>query len=761
MGTNPFDDEGDSSSSFGNESHRHGEKHNSFKKESIPSLPHQQQSPPLGFSKTKEPIANAGDIPELSQDPIWVARNVEWPIPTNLNSSTFNQLYKTSRSLLNTGTSDPSLVDFHTTTSNNPELLSDDGNQFNTGGYTNSIAGLMSRVLNNNPTSSSNISATQPSHIPSSDSLDTMNSTSSVTRGHRVLPPQPNCVAASNGWIVALSECPYGFHEKYDNLAMSHRTSSGLPRVGSISSPDEKVEHSVQNTLRIISRWNVYRGTMSTGSGIGKYPHSGAGLVGNKGEILFPLPHPLNSGSTQFKNNGATIAGIFVDPTGCHTFISAFNGEAYYLHSNSKRVLKLPGFGPGRKEVDRSGTILQGALPTGTNSSLNKSQAKRSIPSKFNSTNMGIGLKDNSYVTAVAWDKERGTEKSTKRILLGTNLGEIYEFSLCASDGDDISISPDKNSNVKPTSAEEDLKLPILLHVLGLATMQQSSNQAHSTSSHGPTPVSGLYFERIQGDVIILAVTSGNKKPTRLYSFRHRVTNMTTNISTTVNSAVSFQTVFSSLSFSDPPNTTKSIPSRSKLQQHATIVSSTDLVGSIDFADLKICQGAFAIRTETGIYFGSVDKVGSIVLDPPVASSNSASSQYDFGRISYSSSVSSQQSQFHNQNSSSKIPLSISLTPHHFISLSFDGIITFINRVSRKPVQREHIEWNSSMHSSAWEVNNLSASNSNFGFHVTSELMMDVRRPDQVWLRQGHILVHISSSQEVRTFHYLLFQASY
>ena len=96
------------------------------------------------------------------------------------------------------------------------------------------------------------------------------------------------------------------------------------------------------NALRLLSRWNVRRG-------------SSTGVADN----LITLPPPavllINNHQQQYATicNDSRIAHVFVDPTGCHTLLSSFNGEAYYLHSSIKKVRKLMGFGPnpGKKDI--------------------------------------------------------------------------------------------------------------------------------------------------------------------------------------------------------------------------------------------------------------------------------------------------------------------------------------------------------------------------------------------------------------------------
>ena len=409
------------------------------------------------------------------------------------------------------------------------------------------LSGLMSRVLNTSG-ASQNVD-------------DLMDDDASATGARPLRPPRPRCVAASNGWIVAALEC------------------------GSL--------------LRLVSRWNVRRGSSASS------------------DPWIALP-----------GAGGDIMHVFVDPTGCHTLLSANNGEAYYLHSSSRVVQKLPGFGP----------------------------------------NDTAGLMRGSYVTAVAWDKEKGTEGSSKSIILGTNLGELYEFTL---------VSPDA------AKTESDVTSPLLLHALH--TAQSDMDEM--------APVTGLHFERIGSGMLILVATSGRHKRTRLHTF----------FSLNVDS-------FRSL-LMDTDSANKSL---------------IELPGSIDFADLRLCNDHFALRTATGVYYGTIDSgaatatpgVGGIIVDAGILPYDSIS------------------------RSTSPIPVSIALTPHHLITLSESNEVRFINRVAQRVIQRERVDW---ITSSSGQSSSIDESQMSVG-----ELMMDIRRPDQVWLRKARALVHISSSCEDR-----------
>ena len=408
-----------------------------------------------------------------------------------------------------------------------------------------------------------------------------------------IRPPRSGCVAAANGWIVAALEC--------------------LGGNTTISSPE----------LRLVSRWNVRRGGVA--------------------DQWMALPPPVHG--------KGRVAHIFVDPTASHTFLSAVNGEAYYLHSTSQRmVLKLAGFGRNGDGSVLSKDSLTGVPATAV--AHRRDEASQSA--------VQAGLTAGSYVTAVAWDKERGTEGSTKRILLGTSAGEIYEYSL-----------------VSPNSAEQEdaTVMPILLHKLYTADTADATEVGAA--------VTGLYFERLRTGLLVLAATSGRNKRTRFYTFysAHNT---------------SFRMVMAD-------------------QQHASLV---ELPGSVDFADLRLCSDNFGLRTAAGIYYGTIDRS----LSGPAVLSGSSSLIVESGILPYDDSMAG-------------LPVSLALTPNHLIALSELNMIYFINRVAQKVIQKEHVD--------------LSAQGDESHIGV-GEFLMDIRRPDQVWLRKGRSLVHIASSQEDR-----------
>lgn len=402
----------------------------------------------------------------------------------------------------------------------------------------------------------------------------------------------PRCVATANGWIVTVLEAP---------------------------------------GLRLVSRWNVRRSS------------GGA-------EHILPIPPPLRGTTTDM----ARIAHIFCDPTGCHTFLSARNGEAYYLHSTTRQIQKLAGFGPDTATAGLTGVSATARKPETTMPAIQQ------------------GLTAGSFVTTVAWDRERGTEGFTKVILLGTNFGELYEYALTSP-----SAATESNDELN-----ESPKLPILLHKL------------HSQSSELEiAAVSGLYFERttsvVSNGMIILAATCGRNKRTRLFSFYAAMTN-----------------------FRDVLTKSTNQPTEAA---HSSLL---ELPGSIDYCQLHLCNDQFALRTATGIYYGRLDRGNA-------APSPTTGIIVDAGMMVYGSDI------------LPELPVSIALTPHHLITLGETMEVRFINRVAQKVIQKERVDWISSQ--------NLDESSLAVG-----ELLMDIRRPDQVWLRKARTLVHISSSAEDR-----------
>ena len=204
-----------------------------------------------------------------------------------------------------------------------------------------------------------------------------------------ILPPRAKCVAASNGWIVAAVECGH-----------APSSSSSVPTAASSSVAGGMMQsrHALTSLippLRMVSRWNVRRGS----------------TLGSEGNNLIPLPPPVRATAASEElapatskvsivsgNNNSSdpnfgrIAHTFVDPTGCHVILSAKNGETYYLHSTSKKVKRLAGFGP---HVDGTYAGYKAGMSVGDAGSTSGS----------GDAAVQTGLTPGSYVTSVGWDR--------------------------------------------------------------------------------------------------------------------------------------------------------------------------------------------------------------------------------------------------------------------------------------------------------------------------------------------------------------------
>lgn len=468
------------------------------------------------------------------------------------------------------------------------------------------------------------------SRVLNTSAADTSKTPTETDRTTTVRPPRPHCVAASHGWIVAVVQ--------------------------------------TNNDLRLLSRWNVRRG-------------------GSLADHWRALPPPCTSnnasgakGSTAMLNQSKNtqVMHVLVDPTASHIFVSAANGEAYYLWHNARNPVKCPGFGP---ENSPSSKVKMTGIPA-TAVAHRRDDASQG--------NLQHGLTPGSYVTAIAWDKDQGTEGSSKRILLGTSIGEIYEYTLVGgSDSGNLTSASTNGSSqaskpsVTTTSEEskEGLGVPLLLHKL-------------STTEEGGGAVTGLYFERLRTGLLVLVATSGRNQRTRFHSFYSPHSS-------------SFRMVLAD-------------------QQHTSLV---ELPGSIDFADLVLVQDFFVLRTAVGLYYGRIDKA----MSQSVLTGGSATSLIGQSGIlphpSKTAGITSRASM--SAAGMMDVPVSIALTPHHILTLSETNELRFVNRVSQKVIQQERVDF--------------ADDGSSFG-----ALLMDPRRPDQVWLRHGRNLVHISSSQEDR-----------
>jgi len=123
---------------------------------------------------------------------------------------------------------------------------------------------------------------------------------------------------------------------------------------------------------------------------------------------------------------------------------------------------------------------------------------------------------------------------------------------------------------------------------------------------------------------------------------------------------------------------------------------------------------------------------------------NVIGSTFDAGMLTYESLT--KQDKGSGKGILSTTPLSLGLTKHHFITLSSVNDVKFVNRVAKKVIQEERVDWVS--------VSSAAENDLQYGSFCegsgASELITDPRRPDQIWLRKGRSLVHISSSYEER-----------
>lgn len=603
-------------------------------------------------------------VVEPLQPAIWASRHVEWPLASKLPGSTYAKLLKSCRvsgqqiGVLPRSSgggvgSGPRIGPINKTI---PLQTADDAIATSKGGKTdvgtaessssNYFTDLMSRISSANPAAIGSQSSSSTQQQQQQLLLEELSAAETRALSHQdavQLMRPPRSVFVANGWIVAALECPI---------------------VSSASSSSYSFSHPLSSSLRLISRWNVRRGVAS-----------------NLLDGLVALPPPVCGSHPSLLGTPIDyrVAHIFVDPTGSHILISSYNGEAYYIHSNnSSRVIKLAGFGyaadgtwavhPPNGGIPATATIHTNV--TSTSSAAVTGSASTASPANTIQT----GITVHSYVTAVAWDKEKGTEGNTQTILLGTSIGEIYEYKL-------VEESMAKGGeNVPP---------PILLHRL------DAGGEA------GGGRVSGLQFERLRTGVLVLAATSGNQKRTRLYTFYSPHSS-------------SFRYVLSD-----------------------SVANLQELPGSVDWAHLCLCSDHFAMRTRTGIYYGTIDRSLS---GPAILSGGSSMMVSDSGLLHYSD----------NNENETNVPVSLALTPHHIVTLSENNELKFINRVAQKVIQTERI---------VDDARTVSMISSSGGGSLTAahldeiqhgELLMDIRRPDQIWLRKGRSLVHISSSQEDR-----------
>jgi hypothetical protein len=653
--------------------------------------------------------------------PIWSTRSIDWPpLNSKIPMSVFVKFYKaarhatittakqratnTSSTTVGSGTANninaarsSALLQGSGATSTSLENDSDRSDVDNNNN--NYFTGLMNRVLNptNNPTSSSSSGGTSNTN-GGEDSIDLMiqameqktnmshpnQQPSSSSSFVSIRSPRPKCVAAANGWIVAVVDIPVQLpNTSSSNSSGSNNNTSTVP----------------PPPLRLLNRWNVRRGTSSSTNAATNFntatSHNNNATSNSTTSshhhammdqwMVVPAPLPqlrLSSSPTpvqrhyqrnQVDSFYGRIVHVFVDPTGSHTLLSSSNGELYYAHYSSmihpsvltssssqsqqaqqanlpKVATKLKGFGLDPQQIPSYCNI------SGVSASSTAFRSK-----SMNSTNTStvqqiqLGLTPHSYITAVAWDKERGTEGSTKIILFGTNIGEIYEYGLTinhttSSGAGANTTNPNYNSSNTNTNnnstnfAYDDTastipKQPVLLHAL-----VPNDPNGNADGSEIGAAVTGLYFERLRTGLMVMVSTSGRQKRTRLYSFYSPHSS-------------SFRMVMAD-------------------QQHMNL---QELPGSMDYADLQYCHDHFAMRTQTGIYYGTMDRSMS---GPSMMSGSRSSMIIDSGIVPYTSAY-----QNDTTSSSSSIPVALAVTPHHIVTLTEQSEIHFLNRVSQTIIQ--------------------------------------------------------------------------
>lgn len=274
---------------------------------------------------------------------------------------------------------------------------------------------------------------------------------------------------------------------------------------------------------------------------------------------------------------------------------------------------------------------------------------------------------------------------------------------------------------------------PIDLPVL-LRRLTPSASRDHGGA------VGGILFQRVlgaagSGCAVVLASVAGTHRHTRLHSFRSKASSPAglggVGASSTLRSAF----------------------------EGGSQSSFVELPGSVDFAELRSCGDGFAVRTETGIYYGVVSASGTSPagggggIGGAGAGAGAGGGYLDAGMLDYDTLKLG-------ASSSGRQPASIGLTPHHFITLSSANEVRFVNRVAKKVIQEERVDWVSLSQTSSSSEDALQHGSSWGGVSV-AELLTDVRRPDQIWLRKGRSLVHISSSHEDRDGTYYSDVATY
>jgi vacuolar protein sorting-associated protein 18 len=639
------------------------------------------------------------------EDPIWETRHIDWPLPLTLPSSLWSEAANYAK-------------------------LTDPSNA-----SSNSYLGFINKFLSSNSTGTVSAAATTTTTITSNSKSSTnpLNTNTDLNRekkNHLPLKKSPkvHCTAAANGTIVSVLECP--------------------------SAP-----------FHIISRWNVRRNTHS----LSLLPFVGSKKTQSQNQHTNP-----HSASWVVAHK---IQHVFLDPTGNHAFFSAKNGDFYYLHSSSKIPTKLMGF---HDSYYKPGKPLDDIIPntTTTNATTHPSTMYNTVQ---------LGLTPHSYVTAIGWNKlEQPFEGlgTTNTILLGTNMGEIYEYNLSSLDlyesigtttaatsatgNTHTSISSNAStmdassigggggggsSNSTITSHgvhggfhssvhKYDDRLPMLMTRLNdsewnhhhLHHNQHHHDESNPTSTLHGGLVSGLHYEistmtststasgresstnDTVATMVLIAATSGINKQTRLHSFTSTIP-----ISS---SSSSHSNIFRQLFAMETHNHHNDDESANMIHK-----SFLELPGSIHYADLRVLNMDFALRTETGLYYGTLDHPSN----SPTSTNRAVPFQkvtngiIEAGMLPYESST---------------IPISIAITPYHYVTLNEMNEVHFINRVSKKVIQKERVDH---------IVKSSSTSTVDDGIYSgPGEILMDIRRPDQLWLRKSRTMIHVSSKWEDR-----------
>ena len=395
---------------------------------------------------------------------------------------------------------------------------------------------------------------------------------------------------------------------------------------------------------------------------------------------------------------------------------------------------KLAGFGPN---PDGSRGCRPGVSVVEASSS-SASEERNSPPEEVQ-----LGITPGSFVTAVGWDADRGTEGSTKRIVLGTSHGELYEYSLSgpggpsdAPPGGGRSRGPPGGGGADPSDpADGPLDAPVLLRRLNTNPVRSGVRPdggavggvlLRRLSPSPPGPAGGRPATASAGArLAVLAATGGPGRRTRLHTFAR--------------SGPAGPCAVRSAFAGGPGG-------------GAAGGTYVELPGSVDSADLVGCpaDGTFALRTETGIYRGSVERV-AFAGSSGGANGRAADPDGDgAGLLTYGSLRAGPPGP---GGRAPAAPSSAVATPHHLVCLHPGPAadeVRFVSRAGRRTVQAERVDWSPGGGDGGGPRGVRGPSSRGAAARAEAELVADARRPDQVWLRRGWDLVHISSGREDR-----------